>query len=117
MFHRTEGDIKRARHFLSGISVGRLGWVAGVEGGAGVAGLIHIKSTVFFLFLTFLLSYFHLFFCSSCLLGLFHPIILSSYHLIILSYLYICIFHISYSHIFKKCSAHEQYVFRQEDVS
>jgi hypothetical protein len=32
MFHRTEGWIKRARHLLRRVSVGRLRWVAGMAG-------------------------------------------------------------------------------------
>jgi hypothetical protein len=66
-----------------------IGWVPGM---AGVAGSIHINSIVLF----FLLSDFLIFF--------FHPIILL--------YFYVCMF--AYFH---KSSAHEQYVFRHEDIS
>jgi hypothetical protein len=75
-------------------------WVGGVEVGSvevvGVVGSIHINSTVLF----FSFSSFYLFF-----------FLLSSYHVCIFAYL-----HISYLHIFKKCSAHEQYAFHQEDA-
>jgi hypothetical protein len=56
LFHRTEGGIKRARNFLSGINAGKRGGVAGV---AGIAGWIHINSNVIFRF--FLFSYRHRF--------------------------------------------------------
>jgi hypothetical protein len=72
-------------------------------------------SLFFFLILSF--SPFHLFIFSSLLLFLFHSIILSSCHPIIFLHFYISIFHIrifTYSHIFKKCSAHQQYEFRQK---
>jgi hypothetical protein len=60
---------------------------------AGVVGLIHVKSAVLLHFLVFLFSYFHLF--------IFHPII------------FVC-FMFAY---FQECRAHEQYAFRQVDVS
>jgi hypothetical protein len=102
MFHKTEGGIKRASDFLSGINVGRVGcavivlavmgldWIRWVAGVAEIAGSIHINSTVLFLFLIFIFSSF------------LSPF--SSYQ--------ICIFHIStfayfifaYSHIFKNAA-------------
>jgi hypothetical protein len=70
----------------------------------------------------FVLSYFFTFYFlfSYFLVLLFSFFLLSSYHI---SILYIRIFAYSsiqistYSRIFKKCNAHEQYAFRQEDVS
>jgi hypothetical protein len=76
-------------------------WVAGVGvGGAGaevavggVAGSIHINSTVIFLFL--FLFYFHRF--------LFHPIILSSYRPIVANFIFPYL-QIAYLHISKNAA-------------
>jgi hypothetical protein len=101
-FHRREEDIKRARNFWRGISVGRLGlaWLGWDNMGwlAGRGFDSHQLNCVFFFFF---FSFFHFFIFSS-----FH---LSSYH--------IFIFHICRFAYFQKCSAHKQYAFRQEDVS
>jgi hypothetical protein len=112
--------------------VGGVGGVGDVAGVAEVASSIHINSTVLFFLLVFTFSSFHLF--------LLHP---SSYHIWMFEYLNMSylnvwifeyvIFHISYLisnisdfrfhisylifHVFNKWSMHEQYTFRQEDVS
>jgi hypothetical protein len=84
-----------------------MGWVAAVAEVARVAGSIHINSAMFVRFLLFFLFPYFLF--SSFHLFLFPRL---SYHAFIFH-----IFIFTYSHIFKKCSAHEQYALRQEDVS
>jgi hypothetical protein len=90
IFHITEGGMKRSMYFLTGINVGRLGWTGmrwdGIGWVAGVAGSIHINLTLFFLFLIFLFSYFHLF-----IFSFFH---LSSYHISIFLYFYILDSHV-----------------------
>jgi hypothetical protein len=85
---------------------------------AGVAGSIHINSIVFvrvFVFFLYSYFYFHLFIFSSFRRFIFprspHQVFI--FHILIFSYSHIQIF----ACFQKKCSAHEQYAFRQEDVS
>jgi hypothetical protein len=103
-----------SRHFLSWISVGKLecDGMGGRDGSGGGFDSYQLNCAFpfsLFSFFIFFFSYFLTIICSH-----FH---LSSF---ILSYSYITYFHIrifTYSHVFKQCSAHEQYAFRQEDVS
>jgi hypothetical protein len=76
-----------------------VGWLADVGGVAEVVCSLHINSTVLFLFLIFLFSYFRIFVFDYFHLFIFHPITFVYFRF---GYL-----HISYLQIFKKCSAHE----------
>jgi hypothetical protein len=118
MVHNTEGVWSEPGIFE--LNTCWQAWLERVAGTEGVAGSwIRFRSTQMCFFL-FLFSYFLIFLLSYCLILLFSSFHLSSYHRYIFriclgAYSHIHIF--IYSHVFKKCSAHKQYAFCQEDIS